>query len=581
MISRAKPLSKTSSILKHISKLIALDIRRVVLFSVFINILILSPSWYMLEVYDRVINSQNFSTLLMLTILVLVLYVILEFLEWVRSSILQEAGHKVDESLREQIFTHIFKAKLNQLPGGSNQPLVDLKTIQNAMTSPAILALIDVPFAIFALVFIFSIHSSLGWFAVGGASILGLIAWVNERSVYPPLAEANQHAMAAQNYFSSAIHNAQVIKSMGMLGRINRIWSKKYHEFLKQQALASDSAGINAALSKFTQTMQGSLILGFACWLVLQGEISMQGADMIVASILGGRMLAPLVQLIAHWRVIVNAREAIVRLDIFLQSLPKIQEKMRLPAPKGELRIEGLVACPPNSSTPILRGVSFSLAAGQSLAIIGPSASGKTTLARLITGIWPATNGKVRLDGADIYGWDKSELGPYVGYLPQNAELFEGSLAENIARFAFIDMNKVKEAAQIVGLQDLVDVLDQGYDAELGEDGAFLSGGQRQRVALARAIYGSPKFVVLDEPNASLDKAGDEALLRAIATLKEQGTTLIIITHRPSLLAQMDNVMVLMEGQVKLYGPRHEVIDTLNQQAKAATRGLSNNQGVA
>ena len=567
MVNQSDHLSKNYSILKHIVYLITPDLRRVIFLSLFINLLVLSPTWYMLEVYDRVISSQSIQTLYMLTLLVLALYLMLELLEWVRTSVLQEAGHKLDESLREQIFTNIFRAKLNQLPSGSNQPLADLRTIQNAINSSALLALIDLPFAIFTLIFIFTIHRDLGWFAVVGGMVLVLIAWMNERFVHPPLAEASQYAMVAQNYFGAAIHHVQVIKSMGMLGRIHRIWAQKYHQFLKKQALASDRAGMNSALSKFTQTMQGSLLLGFACWLVLQGEIASQGADMIVASVLGGRMLAPLVQLIAHWRVIVNARDSMTRLDVFLESFPKAKEKMRLPAPKGDLSVENLVACPPNGAVPILRGMTFRLSAGKSLAIIGPSASGKTTLARLLTGIWPASSGSVRLDGADIYSWDKSELGPHVGYLSQQAELFEGSFAENIARFGIPDMLKVKAAVALVGLQDLVDQLDHGYDTDIGEDGAFLSGGERQRVALARAIYGSPRFVVLDEPNASLDQAGDLALLQTIALLKAQGTTLVIITHRPSLLTLMDEIMVLIDGQIKLYGPRDQVMDKLQPQA--------------
>ncbi len=571
MVSQTAPRARNQSLRHSLEFILKPDIARAIFFSLFINILVLSPSWYMLEVYDRVVNSQNIRTLWMLTILVLFLYAILELLEWVRTAIFQKAGHLVDESLRDRIFANIFKAKLNQMPGGSNQPITDLKTIQNAINSPALLALIDAPFAIIALIFLFSIHRDLGWFAIGGALILFAVAWVNERFVHPPLAEASQHAMGAQNYFNGAIRNVQVIKSMGMLSRIHSAWAKKYHQFLKQQSVASDRAGANSAISKLTQTMQGSFILGFACWLVIQGEISGQGAEMIVASILGGRMLAPLVQLIAHWRVVVNARDSFARLDQFLSAFPSAQEKMRLPKPEGTLSVDGLVAAAPNSVTPIIRGISFNLSAGQSLAIIGPSASGKTTLAKLLTGIWPATHGKVRLDGVDIYGWDKAELGPHVGYLSQNAELFEGTLAENIARFGPSDITKLKEAVNMSGLDDFVAKLDRGLETELGEEGEFLSGGQRQRVALARAIYGLPKFIVLDEPNASLDQAGDVALSHAINLLKDKGATLIIITHRQSLLDLMDEVMVLVDGQVKLHGPRDEVMDALKQQAKLPT----------
>ena len=555
--------SKDQSLLLRIYRILFPNIRRAVFFSIFVNILVLSPSWYMLEVYDRVVNSQNLYTLGMLTVFVLFSYAVLEVLEYVRNAIFQEGAHRVDEELRETLFANILKAKLMQLPGGSNQPLADLKTIQNAITSPALTSMIDVPFALFALILIFSIDVSLGWFAVGGAILLGMIAWINDQRVHPPLAEAHQYSTAAQNYFNGVIYNIQVIKAMGMLGSIYKIWGQKYQKYLSLQAQASDSAGVNASLSKLIQTIQGSLILGFACWLVLQGKIPVQGSYMIVASILGGRMLAPLVQLIAHWRVVVNARDAIERLDKFIASIPEIPEKMTLPPPKGDLSVEGILVAAPNSRSQILKGISFNLAAGRSLAIIGPSASGKTTLTKVIAGIWPAIAGKVRLDGADIYSWDKKEIGPHVGYLPQTVDLFEGTLAENISRFGKLDMMKVEEATRIVGLTSTVEALEDGYETQLGAEGEAFSGGQKQRIALARAVYGLPNFVVLDEPNSSLDQAGDLALTNAINLLKARGTTIVVVTHRETLLNQMDEIMVLVDGQVKMHGPRDEVIEAL------------------
>ena len=555
--------SKDQSLLLRIYRILFPNIRRAVFFSIFVNILVLSPSWYMLEVYDRVVNSQNLYTLGMLTVFVLFSYAVLEVLEYVRNAIFQEGACRVDEAFREALFANILKAKLMQLPGGSNQPLADLKTIQNAITSPALTSMIDVPFALFALILIFSIDVSLGWFAVGGAILLGMIAWINDQRVHPPLAEAHQYSTAAQNYFNGVIYNIQVIKAMGMLGSIYKIWGQKYQKYLSLQAQASDSAGVNASLSKLIQTIQGSLILGFACWLVLQGKIPVQGSYMIVASILGGRMLAPLVQLIAHWRVVVNARDAIERLDKFIASIPEIPEKMTLPPPKGDLSVEGILVAAPNSRSQILKGISFNLAAGRSLAIIGPSASGKTTLTKVIAGIWPAIAGKVRLDGADIYSWDKKEIGPHVGYLPQTVDLFEGTLAENISRFGKLDMMKVEEATRIVGLTSTVEALEDGYETQLGAEGEAFSGGQKQRIALARAVYGLPNFVVLDEPNSSLDQAGDLALTNAINLLKARGTTIVVVTHRETLLNQMDEIMVLVDGQVKMHGPRDEVIEAL------------------
>lgn len=554
------------SVLKDALAPLSADVKHAVFFSLFINLLVLAPTWYMLEVYDRVVNSQNYRTLVMLTIMVIGMYILLEALEWVRGRIMHQASEKFDTALRDRVFNSIFQAKLKQVMGGTAQALSDLKVIQDAIASPALMALIDLPFAILTLVLIFWINATLGWFAVGGAIVLGVIATINQYTVQPPLTKANQHAIAAQNYASGAIKNAQVIEAMGMLKNIRQRWMKKQHDFLQMQALASDRAGVNSSLSKLSQTLQGSLLLGLGCWLTLQGELNMGGSMMIIGSILGGRVLAPLVVIVAHWRVIMNAQDAINRLDNFLKHFSEPKPSMALPAPLGTLSVEAAAACPPNSQTQILKGISFKLNAGQSLGIVGPSASGKSTLARLITGIWPTTNGKVRLDGADIYTWKKIELGPYIGYLPQNVELFDGTLAENIARFGEVDMEKVKEAAQIVGLDSFISTLKEGYSTQLGDDGAFLSGGQRQRVALARAIYGTPKFVVLDEPNSSLDEEGDAALLRTLLHMKTKGTTLVVITHRSQVLSVIDNLMVLVDGQITALGPRDDVLKSLSQQ---------------
>ncbi|MBM3351357.1 MAG: type I secretion system permease/ATPase [Betaproteobacteria bacterium] len=540
--------------------------KHTIFFSFFTNLLVLAPTWYMLEVYGRVVYSQNHRTLLMLTMMVILMYVVLEFLEWIRSRIMHEASAKFDQSLNERVFNSIFQAKLKQIPGGTAQAINDLKTIQEAIASPALMGLIDLPFALLTLVLIFAINVTMGWFAMWGAVVLGVIAFINHHYVQPPLTLANRHAIQAQNYASSAIRNAQVIEAMGMLHRIHQKWIEKQQAFLKMQALASDRAGVNSALSKMVQVMQGSILLGIGCWLTLQGELDMEGSMMIVGSILGGRVLTPFVTIVMQWRVLGNAQDAVQRLDQFLKVFPEPQPAMPLPAPEGHLSVEGAVAAPPNSQVAILKGITFRLPAAQSLAIVGPSACGKTTLARLITGIWPAINGKVRLDGADIYAWKKEELGPFVGYLPQDVELFDGTIAENIARFSDVDMAKVKEAAQIVGLDAFISALPQGFDTQVGDEGAFLSGGQRQRVALARAIYGNPKFVVLDEPNSSLDEEGDLALMRTLQYLKSQGTTLIVITHRTQILGLMDYMMVMVDGQIKQFGPRDEVLTALQQQ---------------
>ena len=530
-------------------------------FSVVVNVLVLAPSAYMMEVYDRVVNSRSYRTLLMETLLVVGVYALLEALEWVRRQVMHDAGMKLDKGLRERVFSAIFSARLLNLPVAGAQALRDLKTIREFLPSPALLSFVDAPLALLVLVLLFLMSPSLGWFAVAGALAQFAIGVVNERRISEPLVAANRSAISAQNYADGVIRNAQVIESMGMLDAIHKRWMGRQQDFLVHQAVASDHAGTNAALSKMVQSLLGSLLLGMGCWLTLKGEI--HGSAMVVSSILGGRVLAPLVQIIGSWRQVESTLEAYNRLNGLLKELPIAEKGMVLPAPTGLLSVEGVVAGAPRSPVQILKGVSFRVAPGGSLAIVGPSASGKTTLARLLVGIWPAMQGKVRLDGNDIYQWDKDELGQYIGYLPQSIELFEGTLAENIARFDVPDLDKVREACRMVGLADFIEQLPKGYDTEIGDEGSFLSGGERQRVALARAVYGMPKFVVLDEPNASLDEAGDVALLNAIMQLRSQGTTVIVITHRLNILGAIEHMLVLVDGQIQRFGTCQEVLAAL------------------
>ena len=530
-------------------------------FSIVVNVLVLAPSAYMMEVYDRVVNSRSHSTLLMLTLLVVGIYVLLEALEWVRRQVMHDAGMQLDRSLREHVFSAIFTARVQNIPAAGAQALRDLKVIREFLPSQALLAVVDTPLALLVLVLLFLMAPSLGWFAVAGALVQFGIGIFNERRIREPLLAANRSAAGAQSYADGVIRNAQVIESMGMLDHIHKRWMGRQQEFLVQQAEASDHAGTNSALSKLVQSLLSSLLLGMGCWLTLKGEI--HGSGMIVASILGGKVLAPLVQIIGNWRQVEGALESYNRLESMLRELPIPVKGMALPAPAGMLSVEGVIAGAPRSPVQILKGISFRLAPGGSLAIVGPSASGKTTLARLLMGIWPAMQGKVRLDGNDVYQWDKEELGKYIGYLPQNVELFEGTIAENVARFGEPDLEKVKEACRMVGLDGFLEQLPKGYESQIGDDGSFLSGGERQRVALARAVYDMPKFVVLDEPNASLDEAGDAALLNTIMLLRTRGSTVIVITHRLNILGAIEHMLVLVDGQVQRFGTCKEVMEAL------------------
>lgn len=542
-------------------------------FSVFASLLILAPSGYMLEVYDRVVNSRSHTTLAMLTLLVLSAYVLMEVLEWVRSEVMHEASLALDKQLSGRVFLAIFEANLKRMPGGSAQPMNDFRSIRDFLHAPVVMALMEAPVALVFLILIFAISPVLGWTAVVAALLQTFVGWLNERSTQPPLLAANRHAIAAQQYADGTLRNAQVIESMGMLRDIHQRWISKQKEFLAQQAQASSHAGFYQAVSKFLQNTVSSMLLGLGAWLLLRNQLNGGAAYMIVGSILGGRVLAPLIQIVTQWQAVVNVRDAYNRLDNLLAAVPVRPDGMALPAPQGQLQVENLVASAPGTQVPILKGVSFALQPGEVLAVVGPSASGKTTLARLLVGLWPAANGKVRLDGVDVYTWSKTELGPHVGYLPQGVELFEGSVAENIARFGEVDQAKVEAAARTVGLHEFIMALPQGYDNPVGREGAMLSGGQRQRVALARALYGKPAFVVLDEPNSSLDEQGDAALANAISVLAARGTTFVVMTHRTSVLAVASKMLVLRDGQTQMFGPRDDVLKALNEAAEKARQG--------
>ncbi|MEN9384367.1 MAG: hypothetical protein RL323_1510 [Pseudomonadota bacterium] len=551
--------------------------RRALLFAVLGGLLVLAPTVYMFEVYDRVVNSRNHLTLAMLSLLVIGALVLMECLEWAKAETLRHAAERWDEAVAPQVFRGIYQAALAR-NGPGIQPMNDWRTLRDATLSPVLGAVLESPVAGVMLLVLFWLNPLLGWVALLAAVLQVGLAWMNERGTQPVLMQANRTAVEAQRYADGSLRNAEVIESMGMLHHIHRRWVQKQSEFLTLQAQASDTAGGFQAITKTLQQVVSSAMLGLGALLVLENTLPGGAGTMIVASVLGGRVLAPLVQMVAQWRTVINARDAWGRLDKLLTQYPEAEPAMALPAPKGRLVVEGLVAGAPGSATPIVRGVQFALNPGDVLAVVGPSASGKTSLARLLVGLWPALQGKVRLDGVDVYSWNKAELGPHVGYVPQSVELLDGTLADNISRFGDGSPAKLQAAIDAVGLQPLVDSLPQGLDTPLGRDGARLSGGQRQRVALARALYGEPVLLVLDEPNASLDEAGDAALAQAIANAKSIGTTVVVMTHRTSVLGVADKMLVMRDGQQQAFGPKDEVIAALQ---KAAAQGQAQAQGPA
>lgn len=551
------------------------EVLRAIGFSTVISLLALAPTAYMLEVYDRVVNSRSGVTLAMLTLMVVLAYAVMEVLEKVRGALLRASSVRLDEHLSARVYGAMFQGFLKRQMSGSLQAMNDLKTVREFLFNPALLAVMEAPVALVALVLIFAISPVLGWSALVGAIAQMSVAWFNEKATREPLMEANRAAIGAQQFADASLRNAHVMESMGMLDAVHERWQKRQREFLMLQAKASEGAGLWTAMSKLVQQVMGSVLLGLGAWLLLGNALNGGASMMIIGSVLGGRVLAPLGQVVAQWNSVVNFRGAWARLEALLAAMPPKMEAMPLPAPKGLLTVEGLMAGAPGQNVPIIRGIQLALMPGEVLAVVGPSASGKTTLARMLVGLWPAMSGKVRLDGADVHTWEKSELGPYVGYLPQGVELLEGSVAENISRFGDLDMLQVEAAAKLVGLHELILALPEGYNTSIGRDGAVLSGGQRQRVGLARALYGKPVFVVLDEPNSSLDEAGDAALASAIASLKQLGTTFVVMTHRTSILGVADKMLLMRDGAQQMFGPRDEVLKALQPQQPAQVQQVA------
>ena len=554
-------------------------LRRSFLFGMVASLLVLAPTAYMFEVYARVVDSRSHMTLAMLTIIVLFAMAIMEGLEWVRSETLRQVGDNLEQGLMPRVYRAVFRMNLGRPGSGSTQPIQDLRTIRDFLPSPAVSALPEIPASLVFLVLIFMLSPVLGVVSLLGALAQVGLAWGNERRTQPPLSQANRMAVMAQQQADAMLRHAEVVRAMGMRAALHRRWMVLQDKMLYQQAMASDRAGLFQALTKMMQTTLSSALLGLAAWLVLENALWGGPGMMIVGSVLGGRVLAPLAQAIAQWRSVVNARESWKRLTQLLQQVPELEEGMPLPAPKGFLSVESVVAAAPGGQTQILRGVQFALKPGDALAVVGPSASGKTTLARLLVGVWPALAGKVRLDGADVYAWNKQELGPHVGYLPQGVELLDGTIAENIARFGQVSRSAVEEAARAVGMHEWIESLPEGYETKLGMDGARLSGGQRQRVGLARALYGNPAIVVLDEPNSSLDEAGELALAKAVASKRALGMTFVLITHRTSALQVCTHMLVLRDGVQQAFGPRDDVLAALNK--AAAEAATSRPQGAA
>ncbi len=566
------PQNEVAQVLASFKK----SFRTIGVFSAVINMLMLMPAIYMLQLYDSVLTSRNETTLLMLTLIMLGAYIFMGALEYVRTFVLIRVGAQLDTKLNKRVYTAAFEQSLKQGDSNAGQSLKDLTSIRQFMTGNALFAFFDAPWFPIYIGVIFMFHPWLGVFALCGTAVLIILAYINEKISRKPLEEANSMAIVSTNMASNNLRNAEVIEAMGMLPNLQARWYKLHSKFLNLQAEASEKSGVVTAISKSSTVALQSLMLGLGALLVLENEIS--PGMMIAGSILLGRAIAPVQLLISVWKQFGSTRSAYERLTKLLETNPEREAGMALPKPTGVISVENVTAAPPGSKVAVIKGLNFSIAAGEVLGVIGPSGSGKSTLARLLVGVWPSAGGKVRLDGADVYLWNKDELGSHVGYLPQDIELFSGTVSENIARFGEIDADKVILAAKRAGVHEMILNMPEGYDSNLGDGGAGLSGGQKQRLGLARAMYDDPSVIVLDEPNSNLDDIGEQALLTALVDLRQRGKTIVLITHRTSIISVTNKLLLLHDGTAKMFGPTDKVLAELSKQQKQTQQALSNQQ---
>ncbi len=535
------------------------------IFSMVANIIMLAPTLYMLQVYDRVLTSQSEITLVVLSLVTLFLFGVGAFAEWVRSRLLVRAGVRLDDQLGTQVFNASFDARLSQPNGAPPRAFGDLIQIRQFLTGNGVFAFFDAPWTPIYMAVLFILHPWLGIMGVVFALVQASLAWFGHRHTLAPSELAVTASGDANGFLQNKLRNAEVIESMGMIGNLQSRWAERHQTALARNGEAQHLTHRIVAISKFVRYSQQSLVLGAGALLVIDGQLS-PGA-MIASNVLMTRALAPIDMIVSSWRQFAGMRAAFVRLEDLLRRHPERDPAFKRVAPTGQVNLNQVFAMAPGRDEPILKQVSLSVAPGTVVAILGPSGSGKSTLARVLVGIWPNVSGEVLLDDTPLSGWNRTELGPHMGYLPQDIELFEGSIADNIARLGNADSTKVIEAAKGAGLHDMILQFPRGYDTSIGEAGNLLSGGQRQRIGLARAIYGNPTILVLDEPNANLDDAGEVALNQTIQALKAQGKTIFVISHRPSVVSVADRVVLLRGGQVQADGPRDAVLATLKSAA--------------
>ncbi|MEE9348025.1 MAG: type I secretion system permease/ATPase [Robiginitomaculum sp.] len=548
------------------------------LFSAFINLLMLTGPLYMLQVYDRVLISHSMSTLVVLSIVMGALYIFMGFLEWIRSRVLVRIGNEIESDLSGRTFGVWMTQGLYGKIGSRNRPLDDLTSVKTFLSGPAPGALFDMPWAPFFIAVIWYLHWVLGVAALIGAIIIAIIAVMNEYSTRDTLLKSRQHLMQSRSVAEQSHRQSDSVLAMGMGANMAARWNASHSQGASLHTRGSDKAGGYSAVTKAFRMFVQSAILGLGCALAVVGEIS-PGA-MIAGSIIMGRALAPIQMAIGQWRGFVNARGAYDRLNVFYDAIPQAGKVLQLPEPSGHIKVSNLFGAAPGSPSAMLKNINFEVKPGQAVGVLGPSASGKSTLARMLVGIWPAARGDVRLDGATYDQWDRDVLGPHIGYLPQDVELFDGTIGENIARFMPDASDEaIITAAKSAGVHEMILNFENGYKAQIGpQSGAgtmVLSGGQVQRIALARALFGEPKLIVLDEPTAHLDREGDAALTHAISQARRRGAVVIVMTHRPSAIAAVDHLLVLTQGAQVEFGPKDEVLKAMKMHSDKGAGGQS------
>jgi len=529
-----------------------------------VTIISLGSVVYMLQVYDRVVSTRSMGTLLSLTIAVVFAYAVAELLEMVRKKLLQRSTLLLETDLSERVFRAIHRGTLMNVQGIHVQQMKDLGMLRDFLHSPGFMGLLELPTALFFLLLIFVINPQMGYFSILGLLVQGGITFINATKVDPALRKAQNSAIEAMYYCFEIMRNSQVMHALGMSRNMENLWLARQKRMMAEQAKASDTAGFVMSASKFIGLTQGSLMLGLGCLLTIYGLMAGGGGMLIVASIIGGKALQPIMQLLSSWKPLTEARMALERIETLMSRIPADYVGVPLPPPQGNLSVEHLVVAAPGQPFNILRGMSFSLAKGNVLAVMGPNAAGKSTLTRALLGIWPSSGGKVRLDGADIFQWNKDHLGQFIGYLPQDVDLFDGTVADNISRFAKEpDLAQIEEICKLINIHDVITALPNGYLTDVGDEGVTFSGGQRQRIGLARALYGYPNYIIMDEPNSNLDQENEQFLINAIRHMKARGATQILVTHRQSLVNEADFLMVVQAGTIARYGTREEVLAAL------------------